>query len=149
MKYYEYIKAISKTYILLPTTQGEINMISRTKNETIWQFIMVNSVSFVHMMTILAVLSEKGFSLRISKLAKSLHKGGYDKTLEDYLTTFGYLPQSSLEVGAMRTEQQLKDAVKNLQFFAGLNVTGNLDKDTLDLLKEPRCGVPDVSNIGI
>ena len=110
---------------------------------------MVNSTSFVHMMTILAVLSEKGFSLRISKLAKSLHKGGYDKTLEDYLTTFGYLPQSSLEVGAMRTEQQLKDAVKNLQFFAGLNVTGNLDKDTLDLLKEPRCGVPDVSNIGI
>ena len=111
--------------------------------------MMVNSTSFIHMMTILAVLSERGFSLRTSKLAKSLHKGGYDKTLEDYLTTFGYLPQSSLEVGAMRTEQQLKDAVKNLQFFAGLNVTGNLDKDTLDLLKEPRCGVPDVSHIGI
>ena len=109
---------------------------------------MVQSSSFVHTLTILAVLSEKGLSSRISKLAKRSHNRDYDKTLEDYLATFGYLPQSSLEIGAMRTEQQLQDAVKNLQFFAGLNVTGNFDQDTEDLLKQPRCGVPDVSHIG-
>ena len=105
---------------------------------------MVQSSSFVHMLTILAVLSVKSLSSRVFRS----HNRDYDKTLEDYLATFGYLPQSSLEIGAMRTEQQLKDAVKNLQFFAGLNVTGNFDQDTEDLLKQPRCGVPDVSHIG-
>ena len=100
------------------------------------------------MLIIIAVLSENGMSSRILKLAKHSHNRDYDKTLEDYLATFGYLPQSNLEIGELRTEQQLKDAVENLQFFAGLNVTGNFDQDTEDLLKQPRCGVPDVSHIG-
>ena len=100
------------------------------------------------MLTILAVLSEKGLSSRIFKLAKRPHNRDYDKTLEDYLATFGYLPQSSLEIGAMRTEQQLMDAVKNLQFFAGIDVTGTIDKNTLEILKMPRCGVPDVTHKG-
>ena len=34
------------------------------------------------------------------------------------------------------------------QFFAGLDVTGSLDPATVDLLKKPRCGVPDVSHAG-
>jgi hypothetical protein len=34
------------------------------------------------------------------------------------------------------------------QFFAGLNVTGNIDEATVELLKRPRCGVPDVSHAG-
>ena len=70
------------------------------------------------------------------------------KTTEDYLTKYGYLPQSDLETGAQRTEQQLTDAVRNLQFFAGLNVTGNLDQNTLQLMTKPRCGVPDVTYNG-
>ena len=73
----------------------------------------------------------------------------YDRTLEDYLTNFGYLPQSNLETGAMRTEEQLIDAVKNLQFFAGINVTGDIDQGTIDIMKKPRCGVPDITHTGI
>ena len=72
----------------------------------------------------------------------------YDNNLEEYLTNFGYLPQSSLETGAMRTEQQFRDAVKNLQFFAGINVTGEVDTDTKELIKKPRCGVSDVTHMG-
>ena len=34
------------------------------------------------------------------------------------------------------------------QFFAGLEVTGSFDEATIELLKRPRCGVPDVSHAG-
>ena len=67
-------------------------------------------------------------------------------SLLGYLTQFGYLPQSETE--AQLTESQLTNAVRNLQFTAGLNVTGVLDPVTKDLLARPRCGVPDVSNSG-
>jgi len=36
-----------------------------------------------------------------------------DKSVEDYLTQFGYLPQSDLETGALRTLSQLEDAVRH------------------------------------
>ena len=72
----------------------------------------------------------------------------YEKNLEEYLTNFGYLPQTNFETGAMRTEQQFRDAVKNLQFFGGINVTGLVDQDTKELIKKPRCGVSDVTHTG-
>ncbi len=63
-----------------------------------------------------------------------------------YLTRFGYLPNSEAE--ALLSEQQVRDAVRNLQFFAGLNATGDVDAETMALLATPRCGVPDVSHPG-
>lgn len=36
-----------------------------------------------------------------------------NKEIEDYLTRFGYLPQSDLETGALRTMQQLQDAIRS------------------------------------
>merc|ERR1711874_697140 len=68
-----------------------------------------------------------------------------NKEIEDYLTRFGYLPQSDLETGALRTMKQLKDAIRNLQGFAGINMTGEIDRETRDLLHRARCGVQDVS----
>ncbi len=60
------------------------------------------------------------------------YEARYDKTLEDYLTQFGYLPRSG--ANALRTRDHLVNAVKNLQFFAGLNTTGLVDEATLDLM---------------
>lgn len=34
---------------------------------------------------------------------------------QNYLMKFGYLPQSDLETGNLRTDDQLTDAIKNLQ----------------------------------
>lgn len=68
-----------------------------------------------------------------------------NKEMEDYLTRFGYLPQSDLETGALRTTQQLRDAIRNLQGFAGINMTGEIDTTTKILIKQKRCGVQDVS----
>ena len=68
-----------------------------------------------------------------------------NKDMEDYLTRFGYLPQSDLETGALRTMQQLRDAIRNLQGFAGIDMTGEIDAETKKLIKQKRCGVQDVS----
>jgi len=68
-----------------------------------------------------------------------------DKEVEDYLTKFGYLPQSDLETGNLRTLTQLEDAVRNLQGFAGINMTGKIDQQTKRLIHQKRCGVQDVS----
>ena len=67
-----------------------------------------------------------------SSLKRGLSSRTYDKTLEEYLTQFGYLPASGAH--SMRTYHQLENAVKNLQFYAGLNVTGFIDDATVDLI---------------
>ncbi len=39
----------------------------------------------------------------------------------------------------------MSDKLKEMQKFFGLKVTGKLDKKTLEVMKKPRCGVPDVA----
>ncbi|XP_014488662.1 PREDICTED: matrix metalloproteinase-2 [Dinoponera quadriceps] len=56
---------------------------------------------------------------------------------------FGYLPQTDVETGNLRTEDQLRDAIKNLQKFGGIPVTGEIDEATQKLMKARRCGLPD------
>merc|ERR1719430_2462939 len=68
-----------------------------------------------------------------------------NKEVEDYLTKFGYLPQSDLETGMLRTVEQLEDPIRNLQGFAGIDMTGRIDQQTKDLIYKKRCGVQDVS----
>lgn len=56
---------------------------------------------------------------------------------------YGYLPKSSGETGNLRTEDQLKEAIRSLQRYGNIPVTGRIDERTRLLLKAPRCGVPD------
>ncbi len=37
-------------------------------------------------------------------------------------------------------------ALKTLQRQLGLEETGSLDQSTIDAMKQPRCGVPDIRN---
>ncbi|KAJ8368810.1 hypothetical protein SKAU_G00088380 [Synaphobranchus kaupii] len=43
-----------------------------------------------------------------------------------------------------RSDTALTSKVKDMQGFFGLNATGRLDSETLEIMKAPRCGVPDV-----
>ncbi|XP_046637880.1 uncharacterized protein LOC124316155 isoform X3 [Daphnia pulicaria] len=63
----------------------------------------------------------------------------------EYLERFGYLergPQDSSYSQSVKAESFI-DAIKDFQSFAGLKKTGELDKETLELINKPRCGVAD------
>ncbi|KAH8324722.1 hypothetical protein KR074_010267 [Drosophila pseudoananassae] len=61
----------------------------------------------------------------------------------NYLMQFDYLPKSDLETGALRSENQLIDAIRSLQTFGNIPVTGKIDSATARLIQQPRCGVGD------
>ncbi|XKL61023.1 hypothetical protein PGB90_008080 [Kerria lacca] len=62
-----------------------------------------------------------------------------------YLSEYGYLsprvrnPQS----GHLMSEETMTKAIMEFQAFASLNLTGELDDDTLHMMSLPRCGVRD------
>ena len=59
---------------------------------------------------------------------------------ETYLTQYGYMRRSSSKVGALR---KLDQAISKFQEFAGLEVTGELNQETVTMMEMPRCGVKD------
>ncbi|KAF3696812.1 Matrix metalloproteinase-9 [Channa argus] len=63
---------------------------------------------------------------------------------ENYLKKFGYL-QTEHRSG-FQSMVSTNKALKRMQRQMGLEETGVLDKATLDVMKQPRCGVPDVAN---
>lgn len=56
---------------------------------------------------------------------------------------FGYMNQTADGAFALRTEDSIRDGIRDMQQFAGIPVTGRLDQQTLHLLRRPRCGLPD------
>nr|XP_019548633.2 matrix metalloproteinase-2-like [Aedes albopictus] len=68
----------------------------------------------------------------------------FDDNVQNYLMEFGYLPKSNIETGNLRTMEQLQEAVRLFQNFANLDPTGKIDQDTLELMRKPRCGAPDL-----
>lgn len=57
---------------------------------------------------------------------------------------YGYLSPAADGAGALRTEESVRRAISEMQRFAGLPETGQLDERTVKLLHTPRCGLPDV-----
>ncbi|KAM8975888.1 matrix metalloproteinase-20-like [Pelodytes ibericus] len=84
------------------------------------------------------ILLSLSYSLAYPKPPRSnLDTGLSDKKLaEDYLNKF--YPSTS---GAMA----LDDRVKEMQKFFGMKVTGRLNSETMNMMKTPRCGMPDVA----
>ncbi|KAM6925101.1 matrix metalloproteinase-9 [Xenentodon cancila] len=71
---------------------------------------------------------------------------------ESYLKKFGYMDTKldkdediryRSDFQAMRS---ISKALTRMQKHLGLEETGKLDRTTLDAMKQPRCGVPDVAN---
>ncbi|XP_047451210.1 matrix metalloproteinase-20 [Mugil cephalus] len=69
---------------------------------------------------------------------------------EDYLRRFYSLNlRDRVHVAPVRRSRSvpaMEEKIREMQKFFGLRETGKLDSHTLDVMREPRCGVPDVDN---
>ncbi|KAF7250823.1 Matrix metalloproteinase-20 [Varanus komodoensis] len=65
---------------------------------------------------------------------------------QEYLDKF-YTIQGGHQVGEMTSGgTSMTSKIQQMQAFFGLQITGKLDYSTMDVIKRPRCGVPDVAN---
>lgn len=64
--------------------------------------------------------------------------------LQEYLKRYGYI--DVLQKSGLQAVVSPSKALKKLQRQLGLKETGSLDKSTIDAMKQPRCGVPDIRN---
>ncbi|XP_068173233.1 matrix metalloproteinase-20-like [Antennarius striatus] len=65
------------------------------------------------------------------------------KLAADYLQRY-YNLHKEPAVRLKRSSPPFTYNLKDMQMFFGLRATGELDSDTLEVMKSPRCGVPDV-----
>uniref|UniRef100_A0A3P8UH76 Matrix metalloproteinase-9 n=1 Tax=Cynoglossus semilaevis TaxID=244447 RepID=A0A3P8UH76_CYNSE len=63
---------------------------------------------------------------------------------DSYLKKFGYI--ETVHRSGFQSLLSKTNALKRMQRQMGLEETGELDKATVDTMKQPRCGVPDVAN---
>ena len=64
--------------------------------------------------------------------------------MQNYLKTFYNLTEESGPT-VRRGISPVTEKLAEMQIFFGLQVTGELDTETLAMMKKPRCGVPDVN----
>ncbi|XP_026115270.1 matrix metalloproteinase-9 [Carassius auratus] len=62
----------------------------------------------------------------------------------EYLKRYGYT--DVLQKSGLPEDMSNSKALRKLQRQLGLDETGSLDKATVDAMKQPRCGVPDIRN---
>jgi len=66
-----------------------------------------------------------------------------------YLSKYGYMTgASNPENAAMLSEESWRESIREFQAFAGLNQTGELDTQTIEMMNRPRCGNADIVGHG-
>lgn len=101
------------------------------------------SVIFVVIFVMTQVRSSRSFPLHRNGRRTSPSNSALLNTVH-YLTKYGYLPQSDLETGNLRTGDQLREAIRTMQRFGNIPHTGELDDATRRLMERPRCGNLDI-----
>jgi len=67
----------------------------------------------------------------------------------EYLSKFGYdIPQFTDGKAPLLRQDRVEAAIMDFQEFAGIELTGVLDEETVELMKMPRCGVKDGQKLG-
>lgn len=59
-----------------------------------------------------------------------------------YLSQFGWLDPTTKKIGS-QSLIDIRKSIQDFQSFAGLNTTGELDQETVEMMSLPRCGVRD------
>ncbi|KAG6804080.1 matrix metalloproteinase-24-like isoform X1 [Apis mellifera caucasica] len=62
----------------------------------------------------------------------------------DFMKKYGYLESGIANSDALYQKTAITNAVKTLQKFGNIPITGQLDNATLELMASPRCGLPDI-----
>ncbi|XP_012564333.2 matrix metalloproteinase-24 isoform X1 [Hydra vulgaris] len=62
-----------------------------------------------------------------------------------FLLDKGYLKTTQSEVGQLQ-QRDISGAIKRLQSFAKIPITGQLDAQTREYISKPRCGMPDITS---
>ena len=65
-----------------------------------------------------------------------------------YLNQFYSLEIEGIHLAQSSNRSLIDGKIREMQAFFGLTVTGKLDSNTLEIMKTPRCGVPDVGQYG-
>ena len=74
------------------------------------------------------------------------NKNSLRKSLfQAYLAKYNYFPQSRYPSGSA---ENFMDAIKTFQRFFKLEVTGELNNETIAVMKKPRCGNPAFGHLG-
>lgn len=119
----------------------------KARHKRPWSFILVLLFAAASVSMSASVAGDDETANEMKRLSgrspRSANPTMYDDSVQSYLSQFGYLPASQPGVGNLRSDYQLKEAVKNLQRYANLPVTGVMDNATLSLMSKPRCGLPD------
>uniref|UniRef100_A0A674IDX5 Peptidoglycan binding-like domain-containing protein n=1 Tax=Terrapene triunguis TaxID=2587831 RepID=A0A674IDX5_9SAUR len=63
---------------------------------------------------------------------------------QNYLRNFYQLETDKESRFKNKNVNSLTEKLEEMQAFFGLKVTGKPDVDTLEVMKKPRCGVPDI-----
>ncbi|XP_016054440.1 PREDICTED: matrix metalloproteinase-16 [Miniopterus natalensis] len=63
--------------------------------------------------------------------------------VEVWLQKYGYLPPTGPRMSVLCSAETMQSALAAMQQFYGINMTGKVDRNTIDWMKRPRCGVPD------
>ncbi|XP_044116543.1 neutrophil collagenase [Neovison vison] len=65
------------------------------------------------------------------------------QVVQDYLEKFYQLPRRGLRSQRQNSPSVIVEKLKEMQRFFGLSETGKPDRQTLAVMRKPRCGVPD------